>query len=61
MCLTGRNLAFMLLSAEWSDYKSWTYFTPGKAVYVDVKERGQNFPVQSSATEANEIAHGNTT
>ena len=61
MCLTGRNLAFMLLSAEWSDYKSWTYCTPSKAVYLDVKGRGQHFPVQSSATEANEMAHGNTT
>lgn len=51
----------MLLSAEWSDYKSWTYFTPSKAVYLDVKGREKNFPVQSSATAANEIAHGNTT
>lgn len=50
----------MLLSAEWSDYKSWTYFTPSKAV-LDVKGREQNFPVQYSATAANEIAHGNTT
>ena len=32
--------------AEWSDYTSWAYFTPSKAIGLDVKGKGQIFPFQ---------------